>query len=110
MRDEGHVCPAAEVMELARSECSSLIQSVLHDYVVPELSRRSSSLNQCPCGGPGEWRKIAHLNMSDPNQQCPLNWTLITSPLRSCGQSTLSTGACDSATFSANAIHVCVEE
>lgn len=99
-RNGSRLCPATQVMESARSEASTQIQSVLSNYVVPELNRRS--LNRCPCGGPGEWRRIAHLNMSNPSQQCPPNWDLITSPLRSCGQSTTRSGACDSATFSSN--------
>ena len=37
--------------------------------------------------------------MSDPEQQCPTNWTLITSPKRACGQ-TSSGSNCDSVFFS----------
>ncbi len=38
------------------------------------------------CGGPG-WTRVAYLNMTETNQQCPSNWTLTTSPVRGCGQS-----------------------
>ena len=58
----------------------------------------------CPCGGPGPWRRIAHLNMSDPNQQCPHNWRLVTSPVRACGRSTSAGHSCDSAIFPSNGI------
>ena len=34
--------------------------------------------------------------MSDPNQQCPSNWQLITNPVRGCRRSSL---ICDSAVF-----------
>ena len=57
------------------------------------------------CGGPGLWRRIAHLDMSDPDQQCPSNWRLITTPVRACG---CTSSACDSAV--ASHIHACVEE
>ena len=36
------------------------------------------------CGGSG-WRRVAHLDMSDPTATCPSNWTLNSSP-RGCGQ------------------------
>ena len=41
----------------------------------------------CSCGGDGGLTRVAYLNMSDPNQQCPSNWTLTTSPVRGCGRS-----------------------
>ena len=47
--------------------------------------------------------------MTNPNQQCPTNWRLITSPVRACGL--LSTGrTCDSTIFTSNGnsySHVC---
>ena len=33
-----------------------------------------------PCGGPG-WRQVVHLDMNDPNQQCPDPWTESGGPL-----------------------------
>ncbi len=39
----------------------------------------------CSCGGP-RWTEVAHLDMSDTNQQCPSNWRLVTSPVRGCGR------------------------
>ena len=62
----------------------------------------------CPCGGPGQWTRIAHLDMSDPSQQCPSNWNLVTTPVRGCGQSASS--GCDSAIFTSTGqsySHVC---
>ena len=49
----------------------------------------------CSCGGPG-WTEVAHLDMSDTNQQCPSNWRLVTSPVRGCGRLTSFSGYCDS--------------
>ena len=54
----------------------------------------------CTCGGRREWIRIAHLNMRDPTQTCPSNWTLKSSPVRGCGKST--TRSCDSAFYSSN--------
>ena len=53
----------------------------------------------CACGNQREWIRIAHLDMTDTSQNCPSNWTLISSPVRGCGQSTTS---CDSAFYSSN--------
>ncbi len=90
------VCPAAQEIGQARNSTKSAIRLALRDTVIPNLDRSS-----CRCGG-SEWTRIAHLNMSDPSQQCPPNWLLVTNPQRACGQSTTRGGACDSAIFSAN--------
>ncbi len=49
----------------------------------------------CSCGGPG-WTRVAYLNLSDTNQQCPSNWTLTTYPVRACGRSSSERNTCDS--------------
>ena len=41
---------------------------------------------QCGCDGPSTWTRVAFLNMSDPNQDCPSNWNLYSSPVRACGR------------------------
>ena len=41
-----------------------------------------------------------YLNMSDPNQRCPSNWTLITTPIRGCRRRATAYGQCDSVTYS----------
>lgn len=43
---------------------------------------------QCGCNGSSTWTRVAFLNMSDPNEICPSNWTLITdeAPFRLCGR------------------------
>ena len=46
----------------------------------------------------GGWVRVANLNMTDPNQQCPENLRLsYTNPIRVCGRST--DDSCDSVTF-----------
>ena len=92
-RDVG-TCPSAEVTEQARNGNKEEIHSILRDTVVPILD---PIIGRCPCGGPGQWRRIAHLNMTDSNQQCPSNWRLITSPSRGCGR--LNDNTCNSAVF-----------
>ena len=45
--------------------------------------------------GPGLWYQVAHLNMSDPSQQCPSIWREYTNNgIRACGRPTSTTGSC----------------
>ena len=84
-------CPSAEVMNQARNKQKGVINSI--------LSNSTLQIGGCPCGGAGSWRRFALLNMSDPNQQCPQNWRLTTSPVRACGRSSTASSSCDSAIF-----------
>ena len=65
----------------------------------------------CSCNDTGGWMRVVNLDMTDPNQQCPDEFRLVTrttAPLRTCGKSG-STG-CASTTFSVHGIeysHVC---
>ena len=43
-----------------------------------------SDLPNC---GPGIWKRVFHLNTSRCNELCPDNWTLATTPIRSCAGS-----------------------
>ena len=47
---------------------------------------------RCGCNSTGGWMRVAFLNMTDPNQQCPDGLRLITSPKRTCGKSTPAVG------------------
>ena len=55
---------------------------------------------QCGCDGPSGWTRVAFLNMSDPNQVCPSNWTTIASPVRTCGMGKISGRCCNSVFYS----------
>lgn len=52
-----------------------------------------------PCGGAG-WRRVAYVNMSDPNQSCPTGLRLTSSPFRLCGRTPTTNADCNSAFFS----------
>ena len=75
---------------------------LLNNSAQRELVRKTlqSCYPQCFCGSAGDWTRAVYLNMSDPNQQCPSNWTLVTTPIRGCGRSNMSYYSCDSVTFS----------
>ena len=56
-----------------------------------------------PTGTKG-WVRVANLNMTDPNQQCPPNFSLsYTQPKRLCGKSTDGNG-CDSVNFTTSGL------
>ena len=56
-----------------------------------------------PTGTKG-WVRVANLNMTDPNQQCPPNFSLsYTQPKRLCGKSTNGSG-CDSVNFTTSGL------
>ena len=46
----------------------------------------SLSAYLCGCDGPSTWTRVAFLNMSDPSQDCPSNWTLYSPPFQGCGR------------------------
>ena len=53
----------------------------------------------CGSGPALGWTNIAHLDMSDSSQQCPDNLTLVTTPIRSCGQTSRYHLTCDSVIY-----------
>ena len=83
------VCPSKLVLAERQEEVREEIEVMLN----------STFTSPCPCAVPGQWTRIAHLNMSDPSQQCPSNWNLITTPVRGCRSSIATGPSCDSAMF-----------
>ena len=73
-------CPSEAQRGITRSEVKNDTRSLLRGSVVPLLQLQNIS-----CGGSG-WRRVAYLNMSNPSQQCPFPWRLITTPHRTCGK------------------------
>lgn len=65
-------CPTSEELQRAHDEVATQARVI--------ISREFS-----PCDGP-EWRLVANINMSDPNQDCPSGFTLFTDPIRMCGR------------------------
>ena len=50
------------------------------------------------CGGPG-WRRVAFINMTDPNQDCPHGFNLTDYSIRSCGRAHTTSFSCSSAVY-----------
>ena len=86
---------------LSKSSTCPLLNTSAHRELVGKTlqSYYSSDGPPCSCGGAGGWTRAVYLNMSDLNQQCPSNWTLITTPIRGCGRRA-SGIECDSVTYS----------
>ena len=82
----------------SESTCSSQAQI---DYLCQKTIEIIENRYGNPCGGEG-WTRAVYLNMSDPSQQCPLNWTLVNSPVRGCGRTSTGVHTCDSALYSVN--------
>ena len=63
---------------------------------VPELVEKFADC------GPGKWKQVAYLNMSDPSQECPRSWRGYPSPVRSCGRPVTDRSTCPAVFFSSN--------
>ena len=51
--------------------------------------------------GPGQWDRVAHLNMSDPTQQCPSAWReYSTNGVRACGRPSTTGESCPATFYS----------
>ena len=85
----GSTCPSQDTIN---GEHRRARETILNYYI------RSPP---CSCGSP-EWSRVAYLNMSDPNQQCPSNWTLTTTPVRGCGRTSTGYHTCDSVFYPVN--------
>jgi len=100
LQGDGERCLSAEQREAVKANISQDLRTLLRDV---HVSLQDSNVYHCGGFGTG-WARIAYLNMSELTQQCPQNWSLITSPRRTCGRTTdIATCrqcTCDSAIFS----------
>ena len=67
----------------------------------------------CNCNTTGGWMRVANLDMTDPNQNCPAGFQQVvrtSAPLRTCGRSRSGSGGCTSIRFPTYGVkysHVC---
>ena len=72
-------CPSTEeLLESLKSNTSDILSRLM---IVP----------QC---GDGLWYRVAYINTSDSTQECPPNWTEISTPVRTCGRPTSTGPSC----------------
>ena len=98
--DGSQSCPSEAQRGIVRNEVKNDTQRLLRESVVP-LLQVNSTVHRC--GGSG-WRRVAYLNMSDPTQQCPSVWREYTTPHRTCGRRSISTGTCEGLNYSTGSV------
>ena len=72
--------------------------SSLRDNVSEQLDKLFNLIRLSTCGGPG-WRRVAFIDMTDPNQDCPQGLNLTGYPIRSCGRAHSEGYNCSSVIF-----------
>ena len=82
-------CPLQEERDTARQSLRSAISNILQQNNI-------RTVDSC---GPGQWYRIAYLNMRDSSQQCPPNWMEIDTPVRVCGRPRTNGASCVSVYF-----------
>ena len=95
-------CPTIEQRELAQR----VVTASSNDIVITT----TTEISDHPCG-PGDWTRVAFVNMSDSSQQCPPTWMEFNNGAgRTCGRPSTSGGSCPSTHYSTNNLeynHVC---
>ena len=92
------LCPRTS--QSLKDTIDSTIYDAITNIVNPKLNMDSRPV--CGCGGIG-WTKVADVNMTNTNQQCPTNWTLYSSNgTRGCGRRSSTSNTCDSVLFPVN--------
>ena len=69
-------CPSDDKRQEVRNFLRSATREIIYDRFADPISQIC---------GPGEWRRVFHLNASRSDQSCPGQWNLYTSPIRGCG-------------------------
>ena len=104
---ESYVCPPASVLASLRDEVLDNVSVVLEE-LAGELNRSieeidlndTTELNVSECGGYG-WRRVAFLNMTDPDQSCPSSWREYSgNSVRFCGRAQSAGASCSSVNYS----------
>ncbi len=90
------------------ASCTELpLQSPSGDYWITGSSSLvevycEKNRQNCSCNSNGWWMKVANLDMTDPNQNCPAEFTTVTRatpPLRTCGRIDNGQSGCVSTTY-----------
>jgi len=75
-------CPSDAERSQTRARIIGDLRTILQNDVIPTLQLSSDVCGQC--GGSG-WTRVVYLNMSNTTQQCPGDWALQSTPVRTCG-------------------------
>ena len=89
------VCPPDSQLEALRTNISNNLSNIL-----VEIAANKTTIPAC--GGSG-WRRVAFLDMTDPDQTCPQPWRMYSqNSVRACGRQESDTANCDSVQFSSD--------
>ena len=91
-----------DVTCLSQEKRDEVIQIIIASIRKKLFSFNASDLEILNNCGPRVWYQVAHLNMSEPSQQCPPSWREYnTSGVRACGRSLVTTymGSCSATTY-----------
>ena len=90
---DNSVCPPDAQLEIVRNSISANLSDIL-----VEIAANKTFIPEC--GGSG-WRRVAFLDMTDPDQTCPSSWRLFSQgSVRACARRETNTSSCDSVQFS----------
>ena len=91
LNSNNHACPPLEEIETVKRDIKNDVRDILDTL--------GASLYVPNCGD-GLWYRVAHLNMSDPSQQCPSAWRQVTiDGIRMCARPTSTSGSCPSTLY-----------
>ena len=93
-RGDDWQCPSMEERERARNKIHQIAASV----IVRAVATITGHIHTCN-GTPG-WRRVAFIDMTDTNYNCPTGLNLTSYSKRKCGRSHTTQGGCSSTTFS----------
>ena len=64
------------------------------------ISQQYCAMDRDMCGTSGGWMRVAYVDMTQPGQECPTEFTTITTPKRLCGRLGQASEGCVSTKFS----------
>ena len=97
---DNSVCPPDAQLETVRNSISGNLSDILVEIAANKTTIPETTITIPECGGSG-WRRVAFLNMTDPDQTCPSSWRLYSQDsVRACGRQETDTASCDSVQFS----------
>ena len=91
-------------VECLDTEQSLELHQIMQDNLTHQLEEIKEDVKfiveQHWCGGTGGWRRVVHLDMTDPNTTCPSGWNMMTGySKRTCGRNNTGADTCDSVSF-----------
>ena len=87
-------CPQQEKRDVAIQDISASVQAIIMRLATQGLDPEVN-----PCGS-GQWHGVAHLNTSNPAQQCPSAWMENSANgVRTCGRPLSSSGSCPATVY-----------